>query len=119
MSDVNDRIKELRTTLKLSQRSFAERIFISQSLYADMELGKVSFKERFIQLISSQFNISIDWIKTGEGEMFTAPPPDFRLEYLIDIFNQLDPLLQDYVLLHLKELLNIQRLKIDTKKEDD
>jgi hypothetical protein len=32
-------------------------------------------------------------------------------QYVINTFNQLDLLLQDYVLFHLRELLNIQKLK--------
>ena len=115
MKGINERLKEIRTSLNLSQREFSKRIFISQSLYADIEFGNVEPKERFIRLISSQFNVNLDWIKTGNGEMFTASPPDMRLEYLIDIFNQLDIQLQDCVLDHLKGLLKIQKEKIDKK----
>jgi transcriptional regulator with XRE-family HTH domain len=115
MDKIKERLKQVRTSLNLSQREFSKRIFISQSLYADIELGNVEPKERFIRLISSQFNVNLDWIKTGKGEMFSASPPDLRLEYLIDIFNQLDIQLQDVVLDHLKGLLKIQKEKIDTK----
>ena len=109
MARINDRLKEIRATLNISQREFSRKIFISQSLYADIELGNVEPKERFIRLVSSQFNVNLNWIKTGEGEMFGASPPDVRLEYLIDTFNQLSPKLQDCVLKHLKELLNCQK----------
>jgi transcriptional regulator with XRE-family HTH domain len=111
MRTINERLKEIRTSLNISQREFSKRIFISQSLYADIEIGNVECKERFIRLISSQFNVNLDWIKTGEGEMFASSPPDLRLEYLIDIFNQLDPQLQDCVLDHLKGLLKVQKAR--------
>ena len=113
MAGINERLKEIRTSLNLSQREFSKRIFISQSLYSDIEFGNVEPKERFIRLISSQFNVNLDWIKTGNGNMYESPPPDMRLEYLIDIFNQLDVQLQDCVLDHLKRLLKIQKDKID------
>jgi transcriptional regulator with XRE-family HTH domain len=106
---ITDRLKKIRTTLNLSQREFSKRMFISQSLYSDIESGKVELKERYVRLISSQFNISIDWIKTGNGEMFKLSQNDVRLEYLIDIFNQLNPNLQDCVLDHLKGLLKAQK----------
>ena len=109
MEGLTDRLKKIRNTLHLSQREFSKRIFISQSLYADIELGNVELKERYIQLISTQFNINIDWLKDGEGEMYKLSKQDARLEYLIDIFNQLNPNLQDCVLDHLKGMLKAQK----------
>ena len=109
MAQIKDRLKEIRSFLKVSQREFSRQIFISQSLYADIELGNVEPKERFLRLISSQFNVNLNWIKTGEGQMFSSEPPDARLEYLINIFNQLNPKLQDTVLEHLKSLLKVQK----------
>ena len=109
MENLTDRLKKIRNTLNLSQREFSKQIYISQSLYADIELGNVELKERYVRLICSQFNINLDWLKNGEGEMFKLSQHDVRLEYLIDIFNQLNPNLQDCVLDHLKGLLEVQR----------
>jgi hypothetical protein len=44
--------------------------------------------------------------------MFSAPPPDLKKERLLGIFNELDNMLQDYLLLQAKELLKIQKKKI-------
>jgi len=109
MEDLTDRLKKIRNTLNLSQREFSKRIYISQSLYSDIESGNVELKERYVRLISSQFNISIDWLKDGVGDMFKLSQNDVKLEYLIDIFNQLNPNLQDCVLDHLKGLLKAQK----------
>ena len=95
--------------MHLSQREFAKQIFISQSLYADIELGNVELKERYARLISSQFHVNIDWLKNGNGEMFYDSTSDIRFEYLKDIFIQLSPELQDCVLDHLKGLLKVQK----------
>jgi transcriptional regulator with XRE-family HTH domain len=108
---ITDRLRKIRNTLHLSQREFSKQMFISQSLYSDIESGNVELKERYIRLISSQFNINIDWLKDGVGEMFKLSQHDVRLEYLIDIFNQLSPNLQDCVLDHLKGLLKVQKEK--------
>jgi len=113
MTSINDRIREIRTELKLSQREFSKKIQITQSHYSDIENGNIEIKERYLTLISSQFNVNLDWLKTGKGGKFTSPPPDKRLEYLIDIFKQLDHQLQDVVLDHLKKLLKVQK---ETKK---
>ena len=109
MNSINDRLKTVRMSLKLSQREFSKRIFISQTLYCDIENGNVKPKERVLRLISSQFNVNLNWIKTGKGDKFTSPPPDPKLEYLIDLFNQFSPELQDVILDHLKKLLKVQK----------
>jgi transcriptional regulator with XRE-family HTH domain len=116
MNDVNGRIKQLRLILKLSQRQFARRIFVSQTLIGEIELGHRKVNIRIIHLISSQFNVNLDWLKKGEGDIFFDTPPDIRLEHIIDIFNKLDKPLQDYLLIQSKELLKIQRETIDKLK---
>jgi transcriptional regulator with XRE-family HTH domain len=113
MDIVNERTKELRLTLKLSQRQFAKRIFVSQTLVGEIELGHRKVNNRIIHLISSQFKVNIEWLKNGEGEIFFDTPPDIRLEHIIEIFKRLDIMLQDYLLLQSRELLKIQKEKID------
>ncbi|GHT73077.1 hypothetical protein FACS1894124_0910 [Spirochaetia bacterium] len=115
MNIVNERIKELRLALEISQRQFAKRIFVSQALVGEIELGHKKVNTRIIYLISSQFKVNVEWLKNGEGEMFFDTPPDVRLEHIIEIFNKLDRILQDYLLLQSKELLKIQIEKIDKK----
>jgi predicted transcriptional regulator len=39
MNIVNEQIKELRSTLQISQRQFAKQIFVSQGLIGEIELG--------------------------------------------------------------------------------
>jgi HTH-type transcriptional regulator / antitoxin PezA len=113
MAELCERIKELRSSLKLSQRQFAKRIFVSQTLINEIELGKRKINTRILYLISYQFNVNIEWLKKGEGDIFIAVPTDFRLEHIIDIFHRLDKPLQDYLLLQAKELLKIQNETID------
>ena len=45
--------------------------------------------------------------------MFSSPPPDVKLERLIEIYKKLDEQLQDYLLLQSDVLLKIQKEKID------
>jgi transcriptional regulator with XRE-family HTH domain len=109
---VKDRIKKVRTALNASQREFAKRIFISQTLLGDIELGNRNVNERTIQLITTEFRVNREWLLTGKGEMFVSPPPDLQLEKLLDIFNQLDQPLRDYLLDQSKGLLKIQQENI-------
>ncbi|MDR2747424.1 MAG: helix-turn-helix domain-containing protein, partial [Treponema sp.] len=39
MGGINDRLKEIRTAVGISQREFSKRIYISQSFYGELELG--------------------------------------------------------------------------------
>jgi hypothetical protein len=78
----------------------------------EIESGNRKINERIIQLIVSEYNINKDWILTGNGDIFSAPPPDIKKEQLLRIFIELDSMLQDYLLLQSKELLKIQKEKI-------
>jgi transcriptional regulator with XRE-family HTH domain len=115
MAELCERIKELRTSLKLSQRQFARRIFVSQTLVNEIELGKREINIRILHLISYRFNVSIEWLKNGEGDMFLNAYSDARLDHIIEIFHKLDKPLQDYLLVQSKELLKIQRETIDKR----
>jgi len=111
--EVRKRIKQIRQVLNVSQRDFAKRIYISQTLLGDIELGNRNVNDRTIQLISTEFNVNKDWLLTGKGEMFSAPPVDLQLENLVEIFNQLDNGLRNYLLDQSKGLLKIQKEKTD------
>jgi transcriptional regulator with XRE-family HTH domain len=102
----------IRKALKLTQKEFGKRIYVSQSLLTEIELGHRKVNNRTIQLIVSEYNVNKDWLLTGNGDMFSAPPPDAKKEKLLEIFTELDDMLQDYLLLQSKELLKIQNKKI-------
>ena len=108
---IKDRIKKVRTALNVSQREFAKRIFISQTLLGAIELGGRKVNDRTIQLITTEFKVNKDWLLTGKGEMFSSPPPDLQLEKLLETFKQLDQPLRDYLLDQSKGLLKIQQDK--------
>jgi len=109
MSGIKERIKKIRLKLGISQQDFAKKVYISQTLLGEIELGNRTATEKTIQLISTEFNVNKSWILTGKGDMFTAPPPDIQLENLIEVFKQLDKPLRDYLLEQSKGLLKIQK----------
>ena len=110
MSSVNERIKQVRSVLKMTQVNFSKQIFISQGSYNDIENGVRRVNDRIIQLICNQFNINKEWLKTGKGGMFDKEKPDIGLEHLIEIYKELDISLKNY-LLEQSELL----LKLNTE----
>ena len=62
---VNLRIKILRESLSMSQRSFGERIGISGPSVARIESGENNPSKQTIELICSKFNVNPEWLKDG------------------------------------------------------
>jgi transcriptional regulator with XRE-family HTH domain len=106
---ITSRIKAVRETLGLSQRAFCKGIFLSQGFYAQIENGLKKANERIYELISTRYNVNKEWLLTGKGEMFSGPTPDVELEQLIEIYKELDPLFKEYIMLQIKQLLNVQK----------
>lgn len=102
-----ERIRAVRTTLKLSQAKFASRIAMSPSYLADIELGNKTASERVIRLMAVEFNINNHWLRTGEGEMFNDGV-DAQVSKLINLFKSLNQPFKDYVLKQIEELACLQ-----------
>jgi transcriptional regulator with XRE-family HTH domain len=107
---VNDRIKQVRDSLKLSQRNFSQGIHLSNGYYANMEIGNKKANDRIIELVSSVYGVSKNWLVSGEGAMFSREP-DKRLEEMTVLFNGLNRHFQDYVLTQIKGLIKLQNMK--------
>lgn len=104
---VNQRIKEVRLALGLSQAKFAQAISISNGYIAGIELGNRNVNDRLIKLVSATYNVSEEWLKTGEGSMFKEQPNQLT-ELATSIFKELKPEYQEYVLKQIDQLLEIQ-----------
>jgi len=101
---VNERVKELRTALKMSQTEFAKAIHISNGYVAEIEIGKRRVNDRIIRLISLTFGVSETWLKEGTGGMFFTTPAE-KLQRLTSLFSELPPRFQDYVMAQIEQLL--------------
>jgi len=110
---VNERIKEVRTTLNLSQEKFAKQILMAQGSLGSIETGDRKANERTLQLISNQFNVNLEWLKTGNGNMFNDEQPDIGLDNLIKLYNQLEKPLQEYLLAQTELLVKASSSRLD------
>ncbi len=108
MEIINQRVKEIRLTLGLSQAKFAKAISISNGYIAGIELGNRKVNDRLIKLISITFNVREEWLKNGGGSMFIAQPNQ-SAELAFAAFKELQPEFQNYVLMQINQLLVIQR----------
>lgn len=103
---MNERIFVLRKSLNLTQREFAEAIGLQPSSISDIERGQAPITERTIIAICSKFNVNEEWIKTGNGNMFLVY--DKKHDEFFNIFKDLNPTLQDFLITTAKNLLDIQ-----------
>lgn len=104
---INQRIKELRLKLGLSQAKFAKAISISNGYIAGLELGNRHVNDRLVKLICITFNVREDWLKTGSGSMFNEEP-NHLADQAYSTFKTLKPEYQEYVLKQIDQLLEIQ-----------
>lgn len=73
------RLKELRKALHLTQQDFAFRLGISRNNIATYEIGKSRPGDAVISLICREFGVNETWLRTGEGEMFAPVDPENQL----------------------------------------
>lgn len=66
----NERLKEVRKTLKLKQGEMAEILGMKQGSYSYLESGRNNITERIKKILSTTFKLNIYWLETGEGYMF-------------------------------------------------
>lgn len=77
--EISDRIRLIRESAGLTRAQFAERLGISASEITNVEFAKIknmASKESLFRSIASEFDVSLDWIKTGEGDMYGLTPRD-------------------------------------------
>lgn len=72
MNTINQRVKELRLKLGLSQDDFGNAIGLSKSGISNIENGARSVRETHIKLLCANFDVSESWLRTGED----APEQD-------------------------------------------
>jgi transcriptional regulator with XRE-family HTH domain len=104
--EIRDRVKQVRQTLGMTQVKFAERIAVSTSHLAGMELGVKTINDRILRLISSEFGIDEHWIRTGEGEMYNKSS-DANLSKMNSLFKSLSPDFQETALSQLTALSDL------------
>ena len=73
MTTLNERIREVRKYLGLSQKDFAEKVGISQRSVSWGEQPGNNVPDSTIKSLCIVFRISEAWLRTGEGEMLEQP----------------------------------------------
>lgn len=104
---MQNRIKELRRGLSLTQVAFGERIGVRGNTITNYEAGIRTPSDAVVTAICREFGVRREWLAHGDGEMLVPPrsvtldrisrryaeSETFRL--ILDVYSQLDPSAQD------------------------
>lgn len=74
---MNERVKILRKTLKLSGEKFGEKLGVQRNAISQIETGKNNLSEQMLLAICREYNVNEEWLRTGEGEMFIETKESF------------------------------------------
>lgn len=83
---MNERLKLLRKTLKLNQVDFGSRLSLTGSAISRYESGVNAMADNIVLLICREFNVNEDWLRNGNGEMFSRQSTDL-IEQLTQQYN--------------------------------
>ena len=92
---MNERIKQLRRELGLTQTKFAERIGLKQNSIALIESGKRNISDQAVLSICREFGVMENWIRYGDGPMY-SPEASKELDALAKRY---DFTYKDYILM--------------------
>lgn len=104
---INQRIKQVRKSLRLSQAKFAKNLCLSSGYFAGIELENRRVNDRIVKLICVTYGVNEGWLKTGDGEMYSVYY-DARTEQTLKVFRELKSEYQDYILKLVENLLGVQ-----------
>ncbi len=108
---INERIKQLREALKLSQKDLGVETDTPRTTIAGYEQGVALPNSAFLISLNSKFNVNIMWILKGEGTMFDAKPSQQSNPLIIELENFIkDNTMQEFN--NFKEKLYHQEIKL-------
>lgn len=73
---MNERIKEIRMKLNLTQTELGNRIGVTRAAVSRIESGERNVTDQVFLSICREFGVTEHWLRTGEGEMFIDLPPE-------------------------------------------
>lgn len=80
---MNERIKELRNVLNLTQQEFADKIKVKRNTVATYEMGRSIPSDSAIALICKEFDVNEEWLRNGTGEKFLVKNKDEMIAKLL------------------------------------
>ena len=89
---MNERLKEIRKELRLTQKEFAKKLGITDSGISRLEKGQNQLTDQMIRSICREFNVNYSWLVSGTGDMFVEVPQtsidELCAQYGLDDFDR-------------------------------
>lgn len=79
MSTIGERLVYLMKDLRLTQSELADKLHLTQPHISALCSGRKPFTDRTIADICREFNVSLAWLETGEGEMYVQRSENERM----------------------------------------
>ena len=121
---MNERILEIINCLGIKKVEFAKKLNLSAPYISELCAGKTTPSDRTISDICREFDVNVQWLRTGEGEMFIQKSradeisafiadilpdePDFRMR-LISVLARMRP--EEWKLLERKAMELLEEIK--------
>lgn len=83
---MNERIRQIRRELGLTQTEFAERIGMKQNSIALIEGGKRNISDQAVLSICREYGVNEKWLRTGSGDKMLSNAND-ELDALAKKYN--------------------------------
>lgn len=100
VSTIGSRVRAVRDANNLTRKEFSARLGCPEGEILNVEfdrLKKPEQKESLYRSIAAEFGVSLDWIKTGEGDMYG---PDAKDEFLMafgELGQRHDPVVDGFI----------------------
>lgn len=79
-----ERIKELRKYLGLTMDKFGECLGVTKAAISKIEHNDRGVTEQMTKSICREFNVSDEWLRTGNGKMFIEKSKDKQISDMLD-----------------------------------
>ena len=104
-----ERFNHIRKNLGKSQIEFADDLNSTQSIISDIERKKVTPSKNMLKELRNVYKVNIDWMMTGEGDIFVCDPAEIKLKIEQSVIQRLAAL--DEVELRILKKIQDQQLK--------
>lgn len=95
--ELNERIREIRKEIKMSQANFGEILGVSRDVINNAEQGRFKTSELLIRNICYEFGVNYEWLTTGTGEKYSNNNILFTLKSKYNLTNLEFKILQSYL----------------------
>ena len=78
-----ERVKEIRKSLEMTMEQFGNKLGVTKVAISNIEKEKRNLTEPMRRAICREFNVSEEWLKTGDGEMYQQLSEDEEIAGIV------------------------------------